>query len=1507
MTKRILSVLLVLLVAVTAVSLAVMADDGEYTVKAIDNSDLDPVKLANGTQECPLCGKVPEAGWIALDQATYGETAYGMMGDNAHVYLTEDITYTGTSAFITAPVRNGALPQNACVHLNGHNLTSTQTRVFMGSSGILNVMGNGTVSGGLTATTNQNRGSTVAINTAISTGAVCLYGGTYVKAETSAFRSVVSIDNNGGRIRVYKGAEILCQPGENGIYVGTSNKVDSELGIYGGVVTGGGVQLSNRNTEKANATSFTMMDGRVDSGVVIGTGVTATLKGAPVISGDGLDLTSGVKISVVDMTDGADVRVKVGYGAFTQACDPAYAAYFTPTNSLIQIKSVGGALVADAKDDCTADEVAPLCDGKTLKLLAIGNSFSNNATKYLYDIAKAEGIENVVIGRLYIGGCSLETHAANAAADAAEYTYYKNTAGKWVTTSGKVTMLHGILDEDWDLITMQQASLYSGREETYNQDLRYLIDYVEANKTNPDAKLLWHMTWAYRQDSTKSGFTGNYENSQLRMYEMITECVRSKVIPNEEFVGILPVGTAIQNARSSYMGQVFNSDTSHLNSLGEVIAAYTWYAALTDKPLTELKITNAELGMILTAGDRRVIVEAVNNALEKPYEVTQSAYTKETDKVDNSKLVFAEGSTEAFCPVCNATATWTPITGTETRVEKLTDGTHLYLANTVEVSGLTAEFINAGTSGGMVCLHLNGFDLKAFGSSAIFVGNGTLNIMGEGTVSGDRSSTAAGSAIQINNTGAILNLYGGIYTKPATDTKGSIIRTGTSGGVINMYGPAVIDGANITTEKDPTCLQLNGNEGKPSTFNMYGGVIKDGKTQKNGDNGYGGNIRLKTADATFNMYGGTISGGYSNSLGGNLYITKGEFYLYGGTITDGQVPETNSNYGGNVFVSTDGTMYIYGGTITPGETGTAGRGVNICTRGTVSMAGGLITGGVASDNGGNVYMLGGTFTVRKGTVENGSAKTGGNFYLYRGELSVMTICTITGGRATASGGNIYATYQGKITMTSGKVTNGTAGTYGGNIAVRYAATEENPETPTVTFSGGTISGGSAAKQGGNVSVGGYAFTMSGGTISGGAAEDGLDNVYLCDGADMTMSGGKILSSNCSEDHSKAFSDHNTGRGLYIEDATVTMSGKAGIYNDQLCGNIYVSEQGKLTIADGWTGKTSAAWAVEVPPYGAAINENNAAATGSFTGTLVYDYDHLQPRVYAEEGKLMLPGMLLKNSDGTFTWYNTDAEALEAHLAAEDSHLQAMGSGRAFEIPEGKTLVLDVNGKQVTVTGSGTLRGMDSANDTYAVTEGLATVAETVTVEKSIPVGTGSRYLALAEENGYSFHRLDMYLTAVSLRTDACGLYYKAVYGCDDVLKERIDSYGVVLSTQDIPGADFMTEEGAINAYTVYDKSSFVSGAEVTSGSVFGIMKHGQKRNAQRGETKIYANAYMVIDGETLVAEGDAYSLLDVLKAIDGNWASYEASGEATAVKSFYQVWKDKGMGSWAAELPNIAG
>ena len=50
---------------------------------------------------------------------------------------------------------------------------------------------------------------------------------------------------------------------------------------------------------------------------------------------------------------------------------------------------------------------------KTLKILAIGNSFSDDALWLLPDILKSLGINNFRISNLYIGGCVLSTHATN--------------------------------------------------------------------------------------------------------------------------------------------------------------------------------------------------------------------------------------------------------------------------------------------------------------------------------------------------------------------------------------------------------------------------------------------------------------------------------------------------------------------------------------------------------------------------------------------------------------------------------------------------------------------------------------------------------------------------------------------------------------------------------------------------------------------------------------------------------------------------------------------------------------------------------------------------------------------------------------------------------------------------------------------------------------------------------------------------------------------------------------
>lgn len=259
---------------------------------------------------------------------------------------------------------------------------------------------------------------------------------------------------------------------------------------------------------------------------------------------------------------------------------------------------------------------------KSLKVLAIGNSFSVDAMEHLYTIAKAEGVSEIVLGNLYIGGCPLNQHADNIKTGEAAYKYYKNTTGEWAVNPQYVSLLQGLQDEQWDIITMQQSSGNSGLTDTYQPYLDELIAFVNENKTNPEAKLFWHMTWAYQSDSTHVPFA-NYGNNQNSMYLGIVNALQKSVEPVNAFEKTLPVGTAIQNARTSFVGDTLTRDGFHLSDLGRVIAAYTWYAVIDGQPLYAVNIDRAGT-LNITESHKRVIVEAVNAAIANPYGVTYS-------------------------------------------------------------------------------------------------------------------------------------------------------------------------------------------------------------------------------------------------------------------------------------------------------------------------------------------------------------------------------------------------------------------------------------------------------------------------------------------------------------------------------------------------------------------------------------------------------------------------------------------------------------------------------------------------------------------------------------------------------------------------------------------------------------------------------------------------------------------------------------------------------------------
>jgi len=508
----------------------------------------------------------------------------------------------------------------------------------------------------------------------------------------------------------------------------------------------------------------------------------------------------------------------------------------------------------------------------SLKVLAITSSFGLNTTQLLYDIAVAEGYEpeNVTVARLYTSGCTLEKHI-RFAPDKPVYQYtkisgdpdivseYSGTVGKMATLKkeGEATLLDGLLDEKWDVIFMQQGARVSSIESSYVDangndyitQLRAIMKpYVE--QQCPDARFIWNMLWAYDKGSPEYPYSTTFNSDQMAMYQGSINSTMKYVVPRTDYDRIIPSGTAIQNARTSYFGETLSRDTYHLNNLGGTIAGYGLYAVITGQEITEINLdivkasnTNgiggaAKINTPFTEEDKLVIMESVNNALKNPFGVTESKHPP----VDYSgynytdDLAFFGDTKIAVCPACKAKVTWTEVTQ-ENHVS-LGFGTqmdaghyHFYLSEDVEYTGTANAFIYSPGSGRTFCLHLNGNDLTATKQAiSVTASNTRVNIMGTGTVSGNHthSSKFRGSAIVLNSGKSsdlgTVRLYSGTYVQPEGNTQLAPIGTAQQGGLLEIYEDAVIYGNN-----NSVCLNAsNGSNASGNyveTVNIYGGTF----------------------------------------------------------------------------------------------------------------------------------------------------------------------------------------------------------------------------------------------------------------------------------------------------------------------------------------------------------------------------------------------------------------------------------------------------------------------------------------------------------------------------------------------------------------------------------------------------------------------------------------------------------------------------------------------------------
>ena len=252
-----------------------------------------------------------------------------------------------------------------------------------------------------------------------------------------------------------------------------------------------------------------------------------------------------------------------------------------------------------------------------VRILCIGNSFSADVVEsWLSPMAKESGIQ-IVIGNAMRGGWGLRGHWTDIVEGNAETEYRKIVNGTYSQTRG-YTLTEIINDEPWDFITFQQVSQESGIYSTYSPYLSYLIGYVKG--IHPQAKLGWVMTWAYAKDAEHGGFA-NYNHDQMTMYNAIVDAAVRVMQDYPELSSLIPCGTAIQNLRTSFIGDNVTRDGTHLDlKIGRLTAAYTMFATLFGEEAT---IQNAYHPLTLLSEDTLMVArQAALDAVRNPFAIT---------------------------------------------------------------------------------------------------------------------------------------------------------------------------------------------------------------------------------------------------------------------------------------------------------------------------------------------------------------------------------------------------------------------------------------------------------------------------------------------------------------------------------------------------------------------------------------------------------------------------------------------------------------------------------------------------------------------------------------------------------------------------------------------------------------------------------------------------------------------------------------------------------------------
>ncbi len=532
--------------------------------------------------------------------------------------------------------------------------------------------------------------------------------------------------------------------------------------------------------------------------------------------------------------------------------------------------------------------------------------------------------------------------------------------------------------------------------------------------------------------------------------------------------------------------------------------------------------------------------------------------------------------------------------------------------------------------------------------------------------------------------------------------------------------------------------------------------------------------------------------------------------------------------------------------------------------------------------------------------------TGGKVSIFNTEMKNM------------GNGGVIRSYTGANNVGGGVVSVGSGSTfnlYGGTM--EYIKEEESSAkgtgnggifalSGTLNMYGGTIKGGDLVSS---------TYTNDKGAYLSGNGCGGA--IYMSSGSALNMYGGKILSGTVPATVTtgtleKPVESVGMGPCIYIAGSTA----KITVANNAEIEDIYYGamDGANLIVSGAYTGKINLSFAPKFT-LSQGMDIGNAIENADiFNATISMTDTSREWNIKVDGSNLILSGY----ADTTIAASgNAEFTSLQEAVDAYNGTIIKMirDEEQNVVVDEGKDIYLDLNGcsinSTVTVNGNYALYCKDSKTDDYTVSDDNYGRIKAVSGNiKGIPEASSMAddgYLKVTENDGVSFHRVNLDLTAMSLRVNEVdgvvdpSVYYKSNFMGDEKVAGSVTKYGVALSVKEMPNETNLENKCKYSEYTTFNSGNTGNSANGTL--LKGIMKPTNlalinNRNANMG---VYGRAYIETADGYLFGGGYVRTLKEQTEAADDKWSELTDT-QKESIETMYETYTAV-MKNW--DLPKL--